>query len=422
MKSSGVLVPDYYPHFRCIGPACEDSCCFGWAVPIDRDTYHSYKQNRHKLLEPLFREAVRRNPHKNTQGNSQFAFMAMKADGSCAFLQDDSLCAIHTHLGEGALCDTCALFPRHTNRFGAQLERSLDVSCPEAARLVLLHPEPIAFTTVGSDPSVGGRGFISDCFPKGDDSRPEQIALSNDFRALIIGILQCREMRIGSRLMLLGLLLEKADEILPSGQFSDMGQLAPLMESFAGLLRQAATVESQFLEIASNLSFRLHTIARVLSQSMEGENSQQFIACLRDAMGGLIPVETAAEESHAGVVARYTSAYRDYYRPFFLEREYILENYLVNHVISRLFPFLGTSFLESYRELVCNLSIAQTLLVGMAAHHRGLDEGLAVKLLQSFTRKSAHNVSYAAMLLQTIRAEGHDSLLHMMWMLREADD
>ncbi len=35
--------PEYAERFRCIGPTCEDSCCVGWRVDIDKATYIKYQ-------------------------------------------------------------------------------------------------------------------------------------------------------------------------------------------------------------------------------------------------------------------------------------------------------------------------------------------------------------------------------------------
>ena len=36
-------VPSYYKEFRCIADKCEDSCCIGWEIDIDEDTFSYYK-------------------------------------------------------------------------------------------------------------------------------------------------------------------------------------------------------------------------------------------------------------------------------------------------------------------------------------------------------------------------------------------
>ena len=38
------LAARYVARFACIGPACEDTCCSGWSIPVDRDHYRRLKQ------------------------------------------------------------------------------------------------------------------------------------------------------------------------------------------------------------------------------------------------------------------------------------------------------------------------------------------------------------------------------------------
>ena len=34
--------PDYYEDFECIADKCEDTCCAGWQIVIDRETLKKY--------------------------------------------------------------------------------------------------------------------------------------------------------------------------------------------------------------------------------------------------------------------------------------------------------------------------------------------------------------------------------------------
>ena len=35
-------VPEYYEKFSCIASRCKDSCCAGWEIDIDEDSYAYY--------------------------------------------------------------------------------------------------------------------------------------------------------------------------------------------------------------------------------------------------------------------------------------------------------------------------------------------------------------------------------------------
>ena len=61
-------------------------------------------------------------------------------EGRCPMWRKDGLCRIQAELGEEALCKTCREFPRLTHDYGDFIERGLELSCPEAARIILSAP------------------------------------------------------------------------------------------------------------------------------------------------------------------------------------------------------------------------------------------------------------------------------------------
>ena len=57
--------------------------------------------------------------------------------GRCPMWRQDGLCRIQAELGHDALCKTCREFPRLRHEYGTFAELDLELSCPEAARLML---------------------------------------------------------------------------------------------------------------------------------------------------------------------------------------------------------------------------------------------------------------------------------------------
>ncbi len=68
--------------------------------------------------------------------------------------RSDGLCRIQAEQGHDALCKTCRDFPRLTHDYGDFVERGLELSCPEAARMIF----------AGSD------GWIEREVPGGEDA------------------------------------------------------------------------------------------------------------------------------------------------------------------------------------------------------------------------------------------------------------
>lgn len=124
----------YYNEFKCIGGACEDSCCDNWEIDLDDGSlklYMSQKGEFGKRLKKCTRVK-----------DKQFILNGTR----CPFHNDDDLCDIFIEMGEEALCQTCTNFPRHIEEFDDLKEVSLTMSCPEASRIMLAKKDKMTFT------------------------------------------------------------------------------------------------------------------------------------------------------------------------------------------------------------------------------------------------------------------------------------
>ena len=125
-----VFYPAYYSAFRCIASACPDSCCKEWAVDVDPQAAEFYRNLEGDLGNRL------RQVLKDTEDGTVMTI----ENGRCPMWRQDGLCRIQAELGHQALCQTCRKFPRLKHDYGNFVEYGLELSCPEAARLILTQP------------------------------------------------------------------------------------------------------------------------------------------------------------------------------------------------------------------------------------------------------------------------------------------
>ena len=125
-----ITKPTYFDTFRCIAGACPDSCCKEWDVQVDEAAAAQYRALSGPLGDRL-REVMR-----EEDGETVMTII----DGRCPMWRADSLCRIQAELGHEALCKTCREFPRLTHDYGDFIEYGLELSCPEAARIILSTP------------------------------------------------------------------------------------------------------------------------------------------------------------------------------------------------------------------------------------------------------------------------------------------
>ena len=130
-----ITKPDYYDRFRCLAGGCPDSCCKEWEVQVDPDSAARYRGLPGPLGDDLRRVL------RDEDGENYLTI----SEGRCPMWRLDGLCRIQAELGEAALCKTCREFPRLTHDYGDFVELGLELSCPEAARLIL--NEPAVFVT-----------------------------------------------------------------------------------------------------------------------------------------------------------------------------------------------------------------------------------------------------------------------------------
>lgn len=125
-----ITKPSYFDSFRCIASRCPDSCCKEWDVQVDQ-TAAEYYRNLSGALGDRLRQVLR---------ETEYGTVMTIEDGRCPMWRRDGLCRIQAELGEQALCQVCREFPRLHHDYGDFLEYGLELSCPEAARLIFSSP------------------------------------------------------------------------------------------------------------------------------------------------------------------------------------------------------------------------------------------------------------------------------------------
>ena len=108
--------------FKCLGDACEDTCCKNWGMQIDPPMVAKYEREAPELLAAV-----------------DGAIMKRDACSDFCVKYTAGICAIHRDYGEDFLGDACNFFPRATRQMGQQVIMSAALSCPEIVRLSVIN-------------------------------------------------------------------------------------------------------------------------------------------------------------------------------------------------------------------------------------------------------------------------------------------
>jgi lysine-N-methylase len=409
MTPARLLQQRYFDAFRCIGSDCEDTCCVGWIVHVDKPTYEKYQNCSDPALGPSLRTFIKIND--KSLDDDDYAMIALDARG-CPFLSE-RLCSIQLRLGEGYLSNMCATYPRVMNRVGEVLHRSLDLSCPEAARAVLLNPGPIEFEE--EDYQEGSIRLAND--PSLDTSSlndyPEPYRLYRDIRRHVISLLQDRSHPIWQRLFAVGCLCEKLDELRLAGwERNSPDVIQEYMDIAGGVLSDLAANCSTHPAVQLETVLEL-IVARITSDA----NPPRFLECYKEFMSG---VGWTSKSTMEEIGARYSEAYSEHYVPYMRRQEHMLEHYLVNYTHRTLFPFglpqsntrlhnhrVPSPYIAQYMAMTAYFAITQTLLIGMAAFHKtAFNQDHIVKLIQSSTKTFEHSLTYPARAIEMLAKKG----------------
>lgn len=195
-----VRVPDYYDEFRCIAGECKDSCCIGWELDIDEESYRRYQ-----AVTGTFGERLRKYMVEGNEETGECNTFTLKGE-RCPFLNEKNLCDIYTNLGEKALCKVCTEYPRFTVEYKKTKEKSMVLSCEVVGGLLFARKDRIRFLTreiPEEEVLEGGEAFFI-----------EEI---EGIRDRAIAILQNRSQDIYERIVTFLLFVEEAQEGLNEG-------------------------------------------------------------------------------------------------------------------------------------------------------------------------------------------------------------
>jgi lysine-N-methylase len=311
--------------------------------------------------------------------------------GVCNFLSA-GLCEIHSTVGEDLLSKNCATYPRVMTQVDGVLQRSLDLSCPEAARLALSNPEPMEFvvSTAEDHFRIGTLGTVDTTNSKHPD-HPFQYV--DEVRSLMIALLQNRDYPLSQRLLVLGRL---CDNLETEGTEDGCEKLQNITRDSAPIHPRPSMPSTERFETVIEL-----ILARIGSDA----TSRRFLNCYQSFMTGL---HWTMESTMDQLSSNLDAACAGPLAKFRAQHEYMLEHYLVAYVFRSLFPFGSVSvnrklaeyrfehsISRQYQLMVVDFVVVETLLAGLAALYGdrfGVPEALV--LIQSATKTFEHSLAY----------------------------
>jgi lysine-N-methylase len=390
-----VRQPGCFDQFRCIGAECEDTCCNGWGIPVDVQTYQKYQSPLDfRIAGKTLSSLVEINP----ASSSSVDYARMRLQGTVCPALNEGFCSIQQALGESYIPDLCSTYPRVLNMTGGTLEKSLHLSCPEAARLVLKDPEAMVLCESMEESPPHRAGSLSAV--EGADETLNRV------RALMIEVIRERSFPMWQRIVSLGFAVDRIADV-------DTTRAVKIMQNHVNAFRRGL-FQSIFAEQQAAPAYQLETVLKLIVTRLGADyTTPRFLDCYKDFMLGLAWTNESTMEDLA---ARYQLASEEYFQPFVRRHEHLLENHLVNYIFRTLFPYRRkrpnqTYVVDTSREsmnnsfllLTAHYAIVRTVLIGMAARHKAdLSIDHAVKLVQSYSKAFMHSNSFETVVIESL--------------------
>ena len=381
-----ILQPKYVADFQCDGSKCNAKCCGKWRIDIDMDTYKKYQ----RIKNPAMRKKILSSIQPST---IQTGFQIKLNDKAvCPLLCEDNLCYIQRNMGEGALSQTCKVYPRMVQQIGNYQFRMLAMTCPVAAESALLSPNAMELQQISCEEDTSAWKLIAkNCNMKN---------VPNDLVAVHImmgglAILQNTSYTFEQRLVILGLFLDKVEDCQQD------------VEAVAGLIDYYNS--DAFQQEISNL----------------WENWQYYPVAHHQFMNGIITV--LKQEKELLISSEHWQVMNDYYNNVYEERHHlvqerlgsVLERYWQHEWLFHAYPYsFSGGFLHNYFSYLIAYEMCQLLIYSAYALDEGWEENNILDVLGMFSKILDHRRDFSKALVKETEIFEKEPLKLMQVLLR----
>ncbi|MGI5911453.1 MAG: flagellin lysine-N-methylase [Syntrophomonadaceae bacterium] len=404
------LVPDYILEYKC---ACCTECCKRWRIIIDRDTVEKYDRlaAEDEELSAMLQEGLQKdktgkaavrlkNIVKKTivEENGEQKEILSVDDAVCPFLNGEGLCAIQKRHGIGALSDTCKIFPRTIFKTERGLEMAFTYACKTAAKtlkkkhMVEFFQDPPGFDFPELHSQYGRIGDVLERKKQGKSSYFE-------VEALLIDIMQFRDIDIDTRFILAGIVIDK----LKNGDVQSIRKYLQNLDD--DLINQLMSLPSQpvFMMKLIKEAVDKRLFSRITEQDMNRLINLAYIELK------LLDQPAIADEK----VQRFLDAYNKYYKPGLSDTSHVYENYFVNFVFSK--KYYTHKYMDAYFLMIFFYILIRFFAVCVClVQGRNVDEDIIVDVISAIERSIGHNAAYYEDVLRLIKEGGYHRLPYVI--------
>lgn len=365
------FIPKYMKSFKCIGSKCTDTCCAGWDVNIDENSYFKYKNSTGELKELVDGKFV---ANKNESDFFNAGFMILKEKSRCPFLNDKMLCDIHGNIGEESLCITCKSYPRVFNIIDDVYEKSALTSCEEICNLALRieKMEFIESEEEIDEDNIEIRRIIDTEAFAGTDSLLQYFW---EIRIASINILQCKIYTIEERL---GILKGFYCKINSLKEIDDFESIEEILDEFSKENVDCEKYKNDFND--TDDIFIKMLLEEELINAIRSPRLKKYAVQYKNKI--TVENKNNIDFKNDEKIEKALN-----------HNDYVLENYLVNQIFKDLIPFnKGENIIESIDSLINIYKLIKEYIKGIANDEKEvISQEDIIGVIQAVSKDIEHN-------------------------------
>lgn len=322
-KEINIFKVSNYDKFKCIADKCKFTCCQGWDINIDTNTYNKWTKVNNDS------EYLLNNVKVKKYENKDMYFINKENHEACPFLDKQGLCYVVKKHGEEYLSSTCHMFPRIENVFDNRKEFSLSCSCPEVVEIIS---------------NMNGKiNIYSD-----DSTNFENNSLELKIREVLISIIQQENLGLEYKLIIgFEILLS----ILENESFSREDILLEELEKYKDI-DYIKNLVSTYKEIGLNIDDSIEEINNLFLDIIENYKEVSIFDNL------LSDISSFAED----IEIESLSAKWNSYKELFNEYNDLIENCIVSKVLSNCVSDDIWEMLISFQMIILDYSLVRYAL------------------------------------------------------------
>jgi len=385
-----LLKPFYFDEFECVGGKCKDTCCVGWNIEIDKMSYEKYQQVKGEFGERLKRSIA-------SGDTNQFILDENKR---CPFLNKEQLCDIYINIGEDKLCNTCKTYPRITRKYDDIIEQLLTLSCPEVAKILVSHKNPIDF-----------------CFGEFNGNNQDMINVDKvdlfnaliDGRGLSVDLMQTDKIPLWKRIFIC---LNIANKIQIHIDNDEVNKIQKILEQFQDEEYIMAYVDA-LEQFSCNNELKLFQY-RAIINIISGLNvmDPKFVEFYKETIDFL---NSHCNEESENIFSYLVNKFDTYN----IDSK-VYENYIVYYLFHYYLSSYEEGTIYKYIVLMVDAYSIMKLFAMVRWFNNGyqLSDDALIDILYSYSRTIEHNKVGMDEIFKMIKKNGLDSMAYMATLIR----